>query len=129
MTAKADHKRILRSCHFTPTSGHFGITKTWRRISERFYWKGLYQDVVSMVSSPYIIISKGSLIFRPWAVASGAARALLLKGLRFSKYHRAHWSSCLTIFEHNNHKLPSFSDVYKLRYHGVAMSDAMKRST
>ena len=44
-----DQKRILRSCHLDPTSGHFGVTKTWRRLAERFYWKGMYQDARTLV--------------------------------------------------------------------------------
>ena len=27
---KEKQARILRSCHAEPTSGHFGVTKTWR---------------------------------------------------------------------------------------------------
>ena len=35
---KEEQARILRACHAEPTSGHFGVTKTWRRVAERFYW-------------------------------------------------------------------------------------------
>ncbi len=41
----------LQSCHSHPTSGHFGITKTWHRLAERFYWKGLCKDVKNMVGN------------------------------------------------------------------------------
>ena len=44
-----DKQRALQSCHSHPTSGHFGVSKTWQRISERFYWKGLSKDVKNMV--------------------------------------------------------------------------------
>ena len=37
ITTVADQNRILRSCHSDPTSGHFGETKTWKRVSERFF--------------------------------------------------------------------------------------------
>ena len=33
-----DQRRILESCHSDPSSGHFGTTKTLRRVAERFYW-------------------------------------------------------------------------------------------
>ena len=33
-----------------PTSGHFGLTKTGRKVAERFYWKGMVADVHSLVS-------------------------------------------------------------------------------
>ena len=45
-----EQKRILRACHADPTSGHFGMTKTWRRVAERFHWKGLANDVRTLVS-------------------------------------------------------------------------------
>ena len=45
-----DRRRILQSCHSDPTAGHFGNTKTWRRVAERFYWKGMNQDVKELVS-------------------------------------------------------------------------------
>ena len=49
ITSVEDQKRILEACHCDPTSGHFGITKTWKRISERFYWKALSKDVKELV--------------------------------------------------------------------------------
>ena len=36
VTAVEEQRRILESCHSNPTSGHFGTTKTWRRVAERF---------------------------------------------------------------------------------------------
>lgn len=51
ITAKDERKRVLRSCHADPTSGHFGVTKTWRRLAERFYWRGMYQDTKNTVST------------------------------------------------------------------------------
>ena len=35
---------ILKSCHSDATSGHFGVAKMWRRVAERFYWKGMVAD-------------------------------------------------------------------------------------
>ncbi len=34
ITTKEEQKRILHACHCNPTSGHFGVTKTWRRVAE-----------------------------------------------------------------------------------------------
>ena len=31
-----ERRRILKACHSEPTSGHFGVTKTYKRIAERF---------------------------------------------------------------------------------------------
>ncbi len=50
ITTKDEQKRILHACHCEPTSGYFGITKTWRRVAERFYWRGLCDDVKELVS-------------------------------------------------------------------------------
>ena len=40
----------LQACHSDATSGHFGVTKTHRRVAERFYWKGIVSDVRELVS-------------------------------------------------------------------------------
>ena len=43
-TEKAQ-KQILQACHSDPTSGHYGVTKTWNRVAEQFYWKRMINDV------------------------------------------------------------------------------------
>ena len=45
-----EQEQILQACHSDPTSGHYGVTKTWNRVAERFYWKGMINDVRQMVS-------------------------------------------------------------------------------
>ena len=47
--ARKDQLLIVKACHSEPTSGHFGLTKTWRRVAERFYWKGMVADVHDLV--------------------------------------------------------------------------------
>ena len=49
VTSHDEKKRILMMCHNDPTSGHFGTVKTWKRISEHFYWKGMSRDVDDLV--------------------------------------------------------------------------------
>ena len=49
VTSTDEQKRILNACHSDPTSGHFGVTKTWKRVAERFHWKGLAGDVREQV--------------------------------------------------------------------------------
>lgn len=51
-----EQKRILQACHSEATSGHFGVTKTHRRVAERFYWKGIVGDVHQLVSSLDVMI-------------------------------------------------------------------------
>lgn len=58
-------QQILKACHSEPISGHFGLTKTWKRITERFYWK----EIVSwLCKNSFLLdlshkVSKGSLFF------------------------------------------------------------------
>ena len=42
--------KISNACHSEPTSGHFGVTKTRKKISERFYWKGMAKQIKELVS-------------------------------------------------------------------------------
>ncbi|KAM8702056.1 hypothetical protein ACLKA7_001971 [Drosophila subpalustris] len=45
-----DHRpRVLAECHDHPTAGHLGIRKTIARISQRYYWPGLFRDVARYV--------------------------------------------------------------------------------
>lgn len=50
VTSVEEQGRILRACHSDATSGHFGSTKTWRRVAERFYWRGMANQVKEMVT-------------------------------------------------------------------------------
>ena len=45
-----EKRRVLKACHSEPTSGHFGVTKTYKRMAERFYWKAMIADVRELVS-------------------------------------------------------------------------------
>ena len=45
VTASEEQHRILESCHSDPSSDHFGTTKTWRRVAERFYWREMSKQV------------------------------------------------------------------------------------
>lgn len=41
---------ILLQNHSEPTAGHMGIFKTFKRLSQRYYWPGMHADVVKFVS-------------------------------------------------------------------------------
>ena len=58
-----EQQRALSSCHCCPTSGHFGVTKTWRWVAERFYWRGMSGDVKKFVSVKECIYVKQSQYF------------------------------------------------------------------
>ena len=49
VTSADEWKFIIKACSSDPTSGHFGATKTWQRVAESFYWKGLVRDVSEQV--------------------------------------------------------------------------------
>ncbi|MHB1799647.1 MAG: RNase H-like domain-containing protein, partial [Vulcanimicrobiaceae bacterium] len=38
-------KKILRDSHNSVMTGHMGIRRTFERIAEKYYWKGMLQDV------------------------------------------------------------------------------------
>jgi uracil DNA glycosylase len=43
-------KKILAAVHDSPLAGYQGFFKTYRKIRERFSWKGLKQDVMRYIS-------------------------------------------------------------------------------
>jgi len=40
---------VLAECHDHATAGHLGIPKTIARITQRYYWPGLFRDVARYV--------------------------------------------------------------------------------
>ena len=57
VTSPAGQMMILKPSHSDPTSGRFGVTKTWRRVAERFELKGIVADVNEIVSCIALCIS------------------------------------------------------------------------
>ena len=43
--------RILQEMHDAPFSGHFSVAKTYARVLERYYWKGMYEDIKNYCES------------------------------------------------------------------------------
>ncbi|KAM8701673.1 hypothetical protein ACLKA7_004866 [Drosophila subpalustris] len=37
-------RRVLQECHDAPTAGHQGVRKTVARLSQRYYWPGMFRD-------------------------------------------------------------------------------------
>lgn len=48
---KESRLEILTQNHSEPTSGHFGIFKTYKRLALNYYWPNMYKDVVYFVTS------------------------------------------------------------------------------
>ncbi|GFU66419.1 transposon Ty3-I Gag-Pol polyprotein [Trichonephila clavipes] len=81
---------ILRHFHDAPTAGHLGFAKTYDRIRKRFYWPGMYRNVVRYVmhsevaeiakflleeivlrhGAPRVIITDRGAVFRSRLVSS-----------------------------------------------------------
>ena len=49
--SREEQMRVLVMCHSDPTSGHFGVKKTFNRVRERFYWKGMFKNAEKLVCS------------------------------------------------------------------------------
>ena len=52
----SERQKILDSCHRDPTSGHLGVRRTLSRITERYMWTGVSNDVTKMVRSDSYLI-------------------------------------------------------------------------
>ena len=46
---KTMQERAISLCHDAPLAGHMGIRRTWRRIVDSFWWKGMKEDVTDYV--------------------------------------------------------------------------------
>ena len=86
VTLVEEQKRILQACHSEPTSGHFGKTKTWRRVAEWFCWKSLANDVRTLVS-----LSSSFSNLTAWVLCYN----IRLSVLQLSKY-TAYWIDTIT---------------------------------
>ena len=42
--SREEHMWVLEVWHSDPTSGHFGVKKTFNRVRKKFYWKGMFTD-------------------------------------------------------------------------------------
>ena len=59
-----EQMRILEMCHSDPTSGHFGVKKTFNQVRERFYWKGMFKDAEELVRLHKLYVCCPPHIFR-----------------------------------------------------------------
>ncbi len=58
---------VFQQLHCSPTAGHFGVTKTLRRVRERFYWARNHQDVSDWCRSCTACASRKGPMRRPRA--------------------------------------------------------------
>jgi hypothetical protein len=51
LASHSSHKSIvLQECHDSPSAGHSGFLRTYRRITRVFYWKGMKADIKQFVA-------------------------------------------------------------------------------
>ena len=48
---EAKRHKIIQECHDSAVGGHKGETKTLDRVRERFYWKGMWEEIREYISS------------------------------------------------------------------------------
>ena len=58
-----EQKRIMEMCHSDPTSGHFGVKKTFNQVREMFYWKGCSRMQKNWFVYTNSIIMHSSMVF------------------------------------------------------------------
>lgn len=46
---KEQRREIIKSAHDPPTSGHMGVYKTYSRLTEKYYWPKMRQDVATYI--------------------------------------------------------------------------------
>ena len=56
---------VLQEAHDSPLAGHPGIFKTYRQLRQRFYWKGLKEDVQKYVNECKVCQKKKSELTYP----------------------------------------------------------------
>jgi len=49
---------ILADCHDAKTSAHLGIKRTYERMSEKYYWNGMYEDARKYVLQCHLCATK-----------------------------------------------------------------------
>lgn len=49
ITSEEERDKILYNCHSAPFAGHSGINATTEKISHRYYWQGIKEDVKKYV--------------------------------------------------------------------------------
>ena len=51
---------VLKECHDSVLSGHFGVARTFDQVRKRYFWTGMFKDVENWVKSCKLCASKKS---------------------------------------------------------------------
>ena len=52
--SEAQQAKIVEACHSDATAGHLGRTRTFYKVSERYYWPNIFEDINKDVSLAFI---------------------------------------------------------------------------
>ncbi|KAL7293051.1 hypothetical protein TKK_0013495 [Trichogramma kaykai] len=75
-------EQVMVDAHCCPSSGHFGIEKTYDRISREYYWIGYYYDILDFVrtcddcqrhkgvQSKALGLMSSRVVERPWVIVA-----------------------------------------------------------
>lgn len=74
LVPQAQREKIIRSCHDSPTSSHFGYYKTMSRIQISYYWPKMRRDVLRYLRSCKICGAQKSLNTAPAGLMGGDKR-------------------------------------------------------
>lgn len=96
---KESRKKIIAKFHEPPTSGHMGVTKTYARIAERFFWPKMKYDVAHFIRNCTVCAThkpdqRGPLgqmvqqprVFRPWEMISTDLMGPLPRSMKGHQY-------------------------------------------
>lgn len=91
--------QILRECHDQSTAAHFGFYKTFKRVSERYYWSNMRKDILRYVkrckvcneqkspnTQPNGLMGREKNVEFPWQIISVDLVGPLPRSSRGNKY-------------------------------------------
>jgi len=64
-------KAVLNECHDSLLGGHFGITKTFNRVSQYYYWPGMRFDIKRHVNSCHVCLQTKIPTVKPAGLMGG----------------------------------------------------------
>lgn len=96
---KDTRQQALEECHDSPTSGHSGVFKTYKRMQQQYYWPKMRKDIASYVAKckicqsikydqqkPYGTIGEQRIVTTPWKMISADLLGPFPRSIKGHKY-------------------------------------------